>query len=101
MSSSVVYPGGNSEESRSVTVPFKTTPFNDDAHLVIRDARGAQVDYLPSSGRSGVLLDFQIPTMFLKSGTWTFNVDARLGDKGNTCVFAISLSQWLDGAFKG
>ena len=101
MSSSVVYPGGNSEDSESVTVPFKTTSFNDYAHLVIRDARGAQVDYLPSSGRSDVLLDFQIPTMFLKSGTWTFNVDVRLGDKGNTCVFAISLSQWLDGALKG
>jgi hypothetical protein len=101
VSSSVVYPGGNSEDSRSVTVPFKTTSFNDYAHLVIRDARGAQVDYLTSNGRSDVLLDFQIPTMFLKSGMWTFNVDIRLGDKSNTCVFAISLSQWLDGAFKG
>lgn len=101
MSSSVVYPSGNSEDSESVTVPFKTTSFNDYAHLVIRDDRGAQVDYLSSSGRSDVLLDFQIPTMFLKSGTWTFNVDVRLGDKGNKCVFAVSLSQWLDGALKG
>ncbi|KAE9378764.1 hypothetical protein N431DRAFT_553141 [Stipitochalara longipes BDJ] len=101
VSSSVVYPDGNSEVSKPLTVPFKTTSFNDEAHLVIRDAHGAQVDYLPSSGRGDVLLDFQIPTMFLKSGTWTFNVDARLGDKGNTCVFAISASQWLDGALKG
>ena len=82
-------------------MPFKTTSFNDSAHLLIRDARGVQVDYLPSSGRSDVLLDFQIPTMFLKSGTWTFNVDVRLGDKNNTCAFAISLSQWLDGPLKG
>lgn len=101
MSSSVVYPGGNSEDSKSVTVPFKTTSFNDYAHLVIRDASGAQVDYLPSSGRSDVLLDFQIPTMFLKSGTWTFNVDVKLKYKGNICLFAISLSQWLDGALQG
>jgi hypothetical protein len=70
---------------------------SDDAHLVIRNARGAQEDYLPSSGRGDVLLDFQIPTLFLKSGVWTFNVDARLGDESNTCVLAISLSQWLDG----
>ncbi|RFU31583.1 hypothetical protein B7463_g4754, partial [Scytalidium lignicola] len=101
MSSSAVYPGGDSEDIKSVTVPFKTASFNDDAHLVFRDARGAQVDYLPSSGRSDVLLDFQIPIMFLKSGIWTFNVDVRLGDRGNTCLFAISLSQWLDGRLKG
>ena len=97
VTSSVVYPGSDSKDSKSYTVPFKTTAFNDFAHLIIRDAHGAQVDYLPSSGRSDVLLDFQIPTMFLKSGTWTFDVDVRLGDKGNTCIFAISLSQWLDG----
>jgi hypothetical protein len=97
VSSSVVYPDGKSEDSGSLTVPFKTMFLSDDAHLVIRDARGTQVDYLPSSGRGDVLLDFQIPTLFLKSGVWTFNVDARLGDESNTCVFAMSLSQWLDG----
>ncbi|KAE8394406.1 hypothetical protein BDV23DRAFT_147114 [Aspergillus alliaceus] len=50
------------------------------------------VDYLPTSGRSDILLDFQIPTMFLKSGMWTFKVDARLGDKDNSCLFAMSLA---------
>jgi hypothetical protein len=42
-----------------------------------------------------ILIDFQISTMFLRSGVWTFQVDARLGD--NTCLFAMSLTQWLDG----
>ncbi|KAN0111006.1 hypothetical protein V8E51_007393 [Hyaloscypha variabilis] len=101
VSSSVVYPDGKSEDSGPLTVPFKAMFLSDDAHLVIRDARGTQVDYLPSSGRGDVLLDFQIPTLFLKSGVWTFNVDARLGDESNTCVFAMSLSQWLDGGLKG
>jgi hypothetical protein len=70
---------------------------NDLAHLLIRDERGAQVEHLLSSGRSDVLLDFQIPTMFLRSGTWTFGVDVRLGDEADTCVFAMSVTQWLDG----
>lgn len=74
-----------------------TTSFNDLAHLTIRDSRGVQVDYMPSSGRSDILLDFQILTMFLRSGMWTFKVDARLGDKDNSCLFSMSLTQWLDG----
>lgn len=28
---------------------------------------------------------------------WTFKVDARAGDADNTCLFAMSLTQWLDG----
>ena len=97
MSGSVVFPDGTYEDPRSVTTPLKTTPFNDIAHLMIRDASGTQVDYLPSSGGSDILLDFVIFAMFLKSGTWTFGVDARLGDKNNTCLFAMSMTQWLEG----
>lgn len=78
-------------------MPLKTTPFNSLAHLLIRDDRGVQVDYLPSSGVGDVVLDFQIPTMFLRSGTWTFSVDARAGDESNTCLFSMSVTQWLDG----
>ncbi|KAL2808440.1 hypothetical protein BJX63DRAFT_439397 [Aspergillus granulosus] len=97
VSSFAVYLDGSHDDEQSVIIPFKTTPFNDIAHLTIRDASGTQVDYMPSSDQSDVLLDFQIPTMFLKSGIWTFKVDARLGDKDNTCLFAMSLTQWLDG----
>ncbi|KAH6884141.1 hypothetical protein B0T10DRAFT_608969 [Thelonectria olida] len=97
VSGSAVYPDGERDETESVTIPFKTIGFNSYAHLVIRDDRGIQVDYLPSSGRGDVLLDFQIPTMFLESGTWTFSVDARAGDESNTCLFAMSVTQWLDG----
>jgi hypothetical protein len=43
-------------------------PFNKLAYLTICNACGVQVDYMPSSGRSDILLDFQIPTMFLRSG---------------------------------
>jgi hypothetical protein len=78
-------------------IPFKTMPYNDLAHLTIRNVSGVQVDYMPSSDRSDLLLDFQIPTIWLRSGMWTFKVDARAGDANNTCLFAMSLTQWLDG----
>jgi hypothetical protein len=100
VSGSVVYADGSHDDEESVTGPLKTTAFNDLAHLTIRDARGVQVDYMPSSDRSDVLLDFQIPTMFLRSGMWTFKVDARLGDVDNTCLFAMALTQWLEGRLK-
>ncbi|KAJ6073325.1 hypothetical protein N7467_011410 [Penicillium canescens] len=67
VSSSVVYADGSHDDEESVTFPLKTTPFNDLAHLTIRDSRGVQVDYMPSSGRSDILVDFQILTMFLRS----------------------------------
>ncbi|KAB8226950.1 uncharacterized protein BDW43DRAFT_304978 [Aspergillus alliaceus] len=97
VSGSVVYPDGSYTEPRSLTMPLKTISINDAAHLIIRNSNGTQVDYLPTSGRSDILLDFQIPTMFLKSGMWTFKVDARLGDKDNSYLFAMSLPQCLDG----
>ncbi|KAL3435227.1 hypothetical protein BDV09DRAFT_185179 [Aspergillus tetrazonus] len=100
VSSSAVYADGSHEKEGSITWPLRTTPFNDLAHLVIRDARGVQVDYLPSSDRSELLLDFQLPTIWLRSGMWTFKVDARAGDADNTCLFAMSLTQWLDGFWR-
>lgn len=96
-SSSAVYPDGSRDGSLAVTVPLRTMRLSDDAHLFIRNSHGAQVEYMPSSGRSDILLDFQIPAMFLKSGTWTFDVEARLGDEANTCLFAMSVTQWLEG----
>lgn len=96
ISSSVVYPDGSHDDETSVRGPLKTMPLGDWAHLTIRDAGGVQVDYVPSSGRSDILLDLQIPTMFLKSGMWTFKVDARAGDADNTCLFAMALTQWLE-----
>lgn len=101
MSASVVYPDGSHDDKNSTTGPLRTTPYNDLAHLTIRNARGVQVDYMPSSGRSDILLDFQILTMFLRTGMWTYKVDARVGDVHNTCLFALSRTQWLEGGGLG
>ncbi|KAJ5754163.1 uncharacterized protein N7511_008316 [Penicillium nucicola] len=96
-SGSVVYADGTHDDETSGTFPLKTTPFNNLAYLSIRNARGDQVDYLPSSSSSTIVLDFQFIPMFLRSGTWTIKVDARLGDEDDTCLFAMSMTQWLDG----
>ncbi|KAL4794689.1 hypothetical protein BDV19DRAFT_364628 [Aspergillus venezuelensis] len=94
---SVVYEDGGHDDEKSYTFPLKTTSFNNNAHIVIRDARGDQVDYLPCSGDGGILVDYWIPSMFVESGRWSFTVDARLGDENRTCLFAMSLTQWLEG----
>jgi len=72
--------------------------FADTAHLSIRNATGAYVEHFDSSGRNDILSDFAIPGMFLQTGTWKFEVVARLGD--GTCLFAISLTQWLEGRLR-
>lgn len=99
LSGSAIFPDGSRDDSPEVyRLPLKTMLLNNDAHFFIRDSRGAQVEYMPSSGQSDILLDFQFPTLFMKTGLWTFYVDARLGDEANTCLFAMSVTQWLEGA---
>ncbi|KAK2603440.1 hypothetical protein QQS21_004391 [Conoideocrella luteorostrata] len=88
---------GTSEERRTATLPFKTMPVGDMAHLVIRGADGVQVDHLPSSGDSSALVDNVIPGIFIKTGTWHFDVDIRAGDEKNTCLFAAKMTTFLKG----
>ncbi|KAH6715667.1 hypothetical protein BKA61DRAFT_733567 [Leptodontidium sp. MPI-SDFR-AT-0119] len=97
ISSSAIYPDGTSEPAQSITIPFKTTTFGDDAHLSLRDEEGELVKYLPGGGTVDVVLDCQIPGIFLKTGEWTFEVDARMGDEGDSCLFAFRVVQWLEG----
>ncbi|RYO79248.1 hypothetical protein DL766_003824 [Monosporascus sp. MC13-8B] len=92
---SVVFPDGERGERRTYTIPLRTRAFGDAAHLSIRDAEGAFVDYITSSGRNDIVTDFSIPSVFVQTGMWTFEVEARLGD--GTCLFAMSLTQWLEG----
>ncbi|KAH8747102.1 hypothetical protein BGZ57DRAFT_181977 [Hyaloscypha finlandica] len=100
VSSSVIYPDGSSDPLRSYTIPFKSTAFNGLAHLAIRNENGQQVDYFPTTGSGDALLDFQIPYMFLRTGEWTFEVDARLGNESDTCLFAFRMVQWLEGGLR-
>jgi hypothetical protein len=90
-----VRPDGSSEEPQTYTIPLRTAAFADMAHVSIRDARGAHVDNL-TGGRNDILADFEIPTVFVQRGTWTFDVIVRFGD--GQCLFAISLTHWLEGS---
>ncbi|RYO95298.1 hypothetical protein DL764_007717 [Monosporascus ibericus] len=92
---SVVFPDSERGERRTYTIPLRTRAFGDAAHLSIRDAEGAFVNYITSSGRNDIVTDFSIPSVFVQTGMWTFEVEARLGD--GTCLFAMSLTQWLEG----
>ncbi|RYP80337.1 hypothetical protein DL769_002517 [Monosporascus sp. CRB-8-3] len=92
---SVVLKDGKRGDPRTYTIPLRTRAFGNAAHLSIRDAGGAFVDYVTSSGRNDIVTDFSIPSIFVKTGMWTFDVEARLGD--GTCLFAMSLTQWLEG----
>ncbi|RYP23412.1 hypothetical protein DL765_001117 [Monosporascus sp. GIB2] len=95
---SAVLPDGRREGPKAYTVPLRTTAFADTAHISIRDATGAYVEHLTNNGRNDIVTDYWIPGMFLRTGTWTFEVVARLGD--GTCLFALSLTQWLEGELK-
>ncbi|RYP65608.1 hypothetical protein DL771_008216 [Monosporascus sp. 5C6A] len=92
---SVAFPDGERGDPKTYTIPLRTTAFGDKGHISIRDAEGAFVDYITSSGRNDIVTDFSIPSVFLRTGLWTFEVEARLGD--GTCLFAMSLTQWLEG----
>ncbi|KAI0190357.1 hypothetical protein EV127DRAFT_365058 [Xylaria flabelliformis] len=92
---SVILENGEHEEPVTYAVPFRTTAFGEHAHISIREIGGSYVDYLTYGGRYDVLADYEIPGMFVKAGTWTFDIVASLEDE--TCLFAFSLTQWLEG----
>lgn len=95
---SATYYNGEYSEPKSVTVPLRATSINDWANIAIRDQGGVHRECLTRGSRNDILVDFQIPTMFLRSGTWTFEAKAVLED--DTCLFNYRLSQWLDGGLQ-
>ncbi|KAI1744722.1 hypothetical protein F4680DRAFT_405794 [Xylaria scruposa] len=95
MTSSAVLESGKHEEPVTYTVPFRTTAFGDHAHISIRETEGSYVDHLTCGGRYDILADYAIPGMFVRAGRWTFDIAASLED--GTCLFAVSLTQWLEG----
>ncbi|KAF9891145.1 hypothetical protein FE257_005081 [Aspergillus nanangensis] len=75
--SSAVYADGSLADEDSLTLPLKTMLLSDESHLAIRDKSGGQVEYMSSSDRSDFILDFQFPVLWMRSGLWTFKVEAR------------------------
>nr|POF17826.1 hypothetical protein CFP56_13238 [Quercus suber] len=96
---SAVYEDGSTEESRTYTIPLRTRTYRADAHIAIRNASGIHVEFLSVNGPNDILADFEILRQFLRSGDWTFEVVGRLADE--TCLFAVSLTQWLNGDLRG
>ncbi|KAI1379820.1 hypothetical protein F4677DRAFT_442019 [Hypoxylon crocopeplum] len=75
-------------------IPLTTTSFADNAHLGIRNPRGAYRGTL-NPGRNDVLGDFMIISWFLRTGYYTFRAEATLPDGRH--LFCYQMSQWLDG----
>jgi len=84
---------------RTFTIPLRTAELAEGAHLGIRNATGAYVDHMALEGRNDILTDYWIPGPFLQTGTWTFQIEASVGGgrMEGTCLFALTLTQWLDG----
>ncbi len=94
MTRSAEYPDGTTHPAGSVTFSLRTATLADLCHLSIRNETGAHVEYL-TTGRNDILVDFLIPGFFHRTGTWTFKALAQLED--GTCLFAYTLTQWLEG----
>ncbi|KAI0517223.1 hypothetical protein F5B22DRAFT_603767 [Xylaria bambusicola] len=89
---------GNPEKLVTYTVPFRTTAFGENGYISIRKTGGPYVDYMAHDGRYDILADCQLPSMFVRPGTWTFEIVTKLED--DTCLFALSLTQWLPGRLR-
>jgi hypothetical protein len=84
---------------RTFTFPLRTAELAEGAHLGIRNTTGAYVDHMALEGRNDILTDYWLPGPFVQTGIWTFEIEASLGGEGKegTCLFSLTLTQWLEG----
>ena len=74
----------------------------DVAHLTVRYPEGKFGGPL-QAGVDEILTDYWLPGMFIKTGMWTFKIEAILpGMKGHEdrYLFAFQGSQWLEGQMR-
>ncbi|KAK9769874.1 putative Ubiquitin 3 binding protein But2 C-terminal domain-containing protein [Seiridium cardinale] len=84
---------GEEQEPRTYKIPLVTAAWGH-THLSIRNAEGVHERKL-SPGQNDVLTDYWIPGMFIRTGAWTFHVEAVLPD--GRYLFGFKLTQWLQG----
>ncbi|KAI0114006.1 hypothetical protein GGR51DRAFT_546692 [Nemania sp. FL0031] len=77
------------------SMPFRTTPLGLGGHISIHEMGKTEVDYLTYDSLHDILVYYQAPSMFVKTGMYTFEIITRLED--GTCIFAYSATQWLKG----
>jgi hypothetical protein len=96
---STVYPDGEIEEPWSVAMPLRTSDSGLEwlnQNLSIRNSSGAWTDFLTMDYYNEILVDFQIPGWWMRSGLYSLEAVASLDDDG-TCLFALSLTQEMEG----
>ncbi|KAJ8128591.1 hypothetical protein O1611_g5043 [Lasiodiplodia mahajangana] len=92
---SAILESGKHEDPITYTAPFRTTPLALGGHISIHEMGGSEVDYLTYDTLHDILVYYQAPSMFVKTGMYTFEIVTRLED--GTCIFAYSVTQWLKG----
>ena len=86
---------GDVQEPVTYPIPFHTKAWGSNGYISIRETGGPYVDHMAYDGYYDVLADCRLLSFFVRPGTWTFEVVAKLED--DTCLFALSLTQWLPG----
>lgn len=95
---SAILKSGELQGPDTFTVPFRTTPLRISGHVSIHETGGPEVDHLTYNGLHDILVYCGVPSMFVRSGMYTFEITTRLGDE--TCIFSLSVTQWLEGGMK-
>lgn len=90
---------GDLLEPMVYTIPLTTFAIDDIAHITIR-YRGGKFGGPLQPGINEILTDYWFPAMFLKTGQYTFKIEAFLlgeGPEEDKYLFAFQVSQWLSG----
>jgi hypothetical protein len=90
----VTYANGEVAPSESATVPLRTA-HSPGSNLAFRQWGGGAQDQLVVGVRQDILADTLIWSESMRTGTYTWTFEAML--PGGECLFAVQLSQWLEG----
>ncbi|KAI0433414.1 hypothetical protein F5Y09DRAFT_351487 [Xylaria sp. FL1042] len=94
ITASVILENGDPLHLGTITFPFRTIPLTDHVFIALRESNGAFVDHFTYTGDYDILATYWFPGWALDTGTYTFEIVASLKDE--TCLFALTFTQWLE-----
>jgi hypothetical protein len=97
ISLSAICQDGVAEKRRTYTTPLRTATLGQSISISIRNSEGELNEYL-TSGHNSLSAEYWIPSRFIRTRQWAFEIVASLED-GN-CLFSGKITQWLNGNLK-
>jgi hypothetical protein len=97
VTNSAELPSGEKLEPMTNTIPLRTFAADEIAHFTVRFP-GSRFGGPLQPGVNEIVTDYWLPGMFVKTGMWTFKIEAILPGKGmeeDRYLFAFQMSQWL------